>query len=69
MTNKFTMLLDLRRRVQGSNESLRSIFMEAGAKLKAMGYPREIWLDLIYPTLHGSVQSLLTGFAAENGIA
>jgi hypothetical protein len=32
-----------------------------------MGYPREIWLDLIYPALHGSVQSLLTGFAAENG--
>jgi hypothetical protein len=40
---------------------------EAGAKLKAMGYPRDIWLDLIYPALHPSVQSLLTGFAAENG--
>jgi hypothetical protein len=67
MTNKFTMLSDLRLRVQGSNESLRSFLTEAGAKLKAMGYPREIWLDLIYPALHGSVQSLLTGFAAENG--
>jgi hypothetical protein len=61
------MLADLRMRVQGSNESLRSFLTEAGAKLKAMGYPREIWLDLIYPALHGSVQLLLTGFAAENG--
>jgi hypothetical protein len=67
MTNRFTMLSDLRMRVQGSNESLRSFLTEAGAKLKAMGYPREIWLDLIYPALYGSVQSLLTGFAAENG--
>jgi hypothetical protein len=46
------MLSDLRMRVQGSNESLRSFLTEAGAKLKAMGYPREIWLDLIYPALH-----------------
>jgi hypothetical protein len=47
------MLSDLRIRVQGSNESLRSFLTEAGAKIKAMGYSREIWLDLVYAALHG----------------
>jgi hypothetical protein len=66
-TNKFTMLADLRMRVQGCNESLRSYLTEAGAKLKAMNYPRDLWLDFIYPTLQPTVQTLLTGFASDNG--
>jgi hypothetical protein len=32
-----------------------------------MNYPRELWLDFIYPTLQPTVQTLLTGFASENG--
>jgi hypothetical protein len=67
LTNRFTMLADLRSRIQGCNESLRSYLTEAGAKLKAMNYPRELWLDFIYPTLQPTVQTLLTGFASENG--
>jgi hypothetical protein len=66
-TNKFTMLADLRMRIQGCNESLRSYITEAGAKLKAMNYPRDLWLEFIYPTLQPTVQTLLTGFASDNG--
>jgi hypothetical protein len=51
------MLADLRMRIQGCNESLRSYLTEAGAKLKAMNYPRELWLDFIYPTLQPTVQT------------
>jgi hypothetical protein len=32
-----------------------------------MNYPRDLWLDFIYPTLQPTVQTLLTGFASENG--
>jgi hypothetical protein len=60
-SNKFAMLSDLRVRVQGPNESLRTFLTEAGARLKAMGYPRDLWLDLIYPVLLPSIQ----GFAAH----
>jgi hypothetical protein len=42
LTNRFTMLADLRMRIQGCNESLRSYLTEAGTKLKAMNYPREL---------------------------
>jgi hypothetical protein len=68
MTNKFTMLADLRMRIQGCNEILRSYLTKAGAKLKAMNYPRDLWLDFIYPTLQPMVQTLLAGFASDNGL-
>jgi hypothetical protein len=57
------MLSDLRVRVQGHHESLRTFLTEARARLKAMGYPRELWLDLIYPVLLPSIQTVLQGFA------
>jgi hypothetical protein len=59
ISNKFAMLSDLRVRVQGHHESLRTFLTEAGARLKAMGYPRELWLDLIYPVLLPSIQNVL----------
>jgi hypothetical protein len=64
-SNKFAMLSDLRVRVQGPNESLRTFLTEAGARLKAMGYPRELWLDLIYPVLLPVIQNVLQGFATH----
>jgi hypothetical protein len=64
-SNKFAMLSDLRVRVQGHHESLRTFLTEAGARVKAMGYPRELWLDLIYPVLLPSIQNVLQGFAAN----
>jgi hypothetical protein len=64
-SNKFAMLSDLRVRVQGHHESLRTFLTEAGARLKAMGYPRELWLDLIYPVLLPSIQNVLQGFATH----
>jgi hypothetical protein len=68
LTNRFTMLADFRMRIQGCIESLRSYLNEAGAKLKAMNYPRELWLDFIYPTLQPKVQTLLTGFASFDSL-
>jgi hypothetical protein len=65
VSNKFAMLSDFRVRVQGPNESLRTFLTEAGAPLKAMGYPRELWLDLIYPVLLPSIQNVLQGFATN----
>jgi hypothetical protein len=59
------MLSDLRVRIQGPNESLRPFLTEVGARLKAMGYPRELWLDLIYPVLLPSIQNVLQGFATN----
>jgi hypothetical protein len=59
------MLSDLRVRVQGHHESLRTFLTEAGARLKAMGYPRDLWLDLIYPVLLPSIQNVLQGFATH----
>jgi hypothetical protein len=32
-----------------------------------MNYRRDLWLDFIYPTLQPTVQTLLTGFASDNG--
>jgi hypothetical protein len=59
------MLSDLRVRVQGPNESLRTFLNEAGARLKAMSYSRELWLDLIYPVLLPAIQNVLQGFATH----
>jgi hypothetical protein len=64
-SNKFAMLPDLRVRDQGPNDSLGTFLTEAGARLKAMGYPRELWLDLIYPVLLPSIQNVLQGFATH----
>jgi hypothetical protein len=57
ISNKFAMLSDLRVRVQGHHESLRTFLTEAGARLKAMGYPRELWLDLIYPAAMSAINA------------
>jgi hypothetical protein len=67
LSTRFTMLADLRMRLQGCNESLRSYLTKAGAKLKVMNYSRELWLDFIYPTLQPTIQTLPTGFSSENG--
>jgi hypothetical protein len=62
---RLTKLAEIRARVQRQNESLRGFLVDIGSKLKAIGYRRELWLDLVYPTLRPQQQSAILNFGIE----